>query len=177
MLVLKNKEIPIPEPYPKVRRKLPTAVSDGWDIFDDFKIRKGIDLCPQPGLQEDVVSSECNLIFLAGEATMGKTFSGYLKALKGINRDNYTAKLISKRLQDSKKGGSLIRDFKLVCEKFAGCEFSGSEYPTASWPQWNSSLQMMHMNFNTKNETEWKAFQDYAKKTNAPTHIGMKLPK
>lgn len=92
------------------------------------------------------------------------TFSGYLKALNGINKNNYTAKLISKRLQDSKKGGSLIRDFKIVCEKFAGCEFSGSEYPTASWPQWNSSLQMMHMNFNTKNETEWKAFQDYAKK-------------
>lgn len=311
MLILKNKEIPLPEPYPVVQRKLPTAISDGWDIFDDFKIRKDVDLCPQIGLQEDVVASECNLIFLAGEATMGKalyinelvlakdgwvkigelsvgdkimdvhgvlqsvtgvypqgkrriykidmadggccevsgdhlwlvhyktgadngvwllmntheirismnredaiislptymsyknkkrkirsvidtdryeecvcisvsgyeklfitrdyivthnTFSGYLKALNGINKDNYTAKLISKRLQDSKKGGSLIRDFKIVCEKFAGCEFSGSEYPTASWPQWNSSLQMMHMNFNTKNESEWKAFQDYAKK-------------
>ena len=306
MLVLKNKEIPIPEPYPKVQRKLATVEDEGWTKFDDFKIRKDVDLCPQLGLQENVIASECNLIFLAGEATMGKavsinelvlatdgwiqmkdihvgsklvdvwgneqsvtgvypqgmlriyrvemedggscmvsadhiwyvfadnewvlattedlmyaihedgthvylptylsytgkkrkikavietedveecvcisvsskerlfvvndyivthnTFSGYLKALNGINKDNYTAKLISKRLQDSKKGGSLLRDFKVVYDGFAGCEVSGTDYPTAFWSQWNSSVQMMHMNFNTKNESEWKLFQDYAKK-------------
>ena len=306
MLVLKNREIPIPEPYPKVQRKLATVEDEGWTKFDDFKIRKDVDLCPQLGLQENVIASECNLIFLAGEATMGKavsinelvlatdgwiqmkdihvgsklvdvwgneqsvtgvypqgmlriyrvemedggscmvsadhiwyvfadnewvlattedlmyaihedgthvylptylsytgkkrkikavietedveecvcisvsskerlfvvndyivthnTFSGYLKALNGINKDNYTAKLISKRLQDSKKGGSLLRDFKVVYDGFAGCEVSGTDYPTAFWSQWNSSVQMMHMNFNTKNESEWKLFQDYAKK-------------
>ena len=164
MLVLKNKEIPIPEPYPKVQRKLATVEDEGWTKFDDFKIRKDVDLCPQLGLQENVIASECNLIFLAGEATMGKTFSGYLKALNGIDKPNYPAKLISKRLQDSKKGGSLLRDFKVVYDGFAGCEVSGTDYPTAFWSQWNSSVQMMHMNFNTKNESEWKLFQDYAKK-------------
>ena len=164
MLVLKNKEIPIPEPYPKVQRKLATVEDEGWTKFDDFKIRKDVDLCPQLGLQENVIASECNLIFLAGEATMGKTFSGYLKALNGVDKPNYTAKLISKRLQDSKKGGSLLRDFKVVYDGFAGCEVSGTDYPTAFWSQWNSSVQMMHMNFNTKNESEWKLFQDYAKK-------------
>jgi len=164
MLVLKNKEIPIPEPYPKVQRKLATVEDEGWTKFDDLKIRKDVDPCPQLGLQENVIASECNLIFLAGEATMGKTFSGYLKALNGIDKPNYTAKLISKRLQDSKKGGSLLRDFKVVYDGFAGCEVSGTDYPTAFWSQWNSSVQMMHMNFNTKNESEWKLFQDYAKK-------------
>ena len=306
MLVLKNADIPIPEPYPKVQRKLATVEDEGWTKFDDFKIRKDIDLCPQLGLQENVIASECNLIFLAGEATMGKavsinefvlatdgwiqmkdihvgsklvdvwgnkqsvtgvypqgmlriyrvemedggscrvsadhiwyvfadnewvlattedlmyaihedgthvylptylsytgkkrkikavietedveecvcisvsskerlfvvndyivthnTFSGYLKALSGIDKKKYTAKLISKRLQDSKKGGSLLRDFKVVYDGFAGCEVSGTDYPTAFWSQWNSSVQMMHMNFNTKNESEWKLFQDYAKK-------------
>ena len=164
MPVLKNREIPIPEPYPKVQRKLATVEDEGWTKFDDFKIRKDVDLCPQLGLQENVIASECNLIFLAGEATMGKTFSGYLKALNGVDKPNYTAKLISKRLQDSKKGGSLLRDFKVVYDGFAGCEVSGTDYPTAFWSQWNSSVQMMHMNFNTKNESEWKLFQDYAKK-------------
>ena len=306
MFVIKDKDIPLPTPYPRVYRKLPTVKESGWTRFDNFTIRKDIDLCPQPGLQEKVVASECNLIFLAGEATMGKavsinefvlatdgwiqmkdihvgsklvdvwgneqsvtgvypqgmlriyrvemedggscmvsadhiwyvfadnewvlattedlmyaihedgthvylptylsytgkkrkikavieteyveecvcisvsskerlfvvndyivthnTFSGYLKALNGINKDNYTAKLISKRLQDSKKGGSLLRDFKVVYDGFAGCEVSGTDYPTAFWSQWNSSVQMMHMNFNTKNESEWKLFQDYAKK-------------
>lgn len=306
MLVLKNADIPIPEPYPKVQRKLATVEDEGWTKFDDFKIRKDVDLCPQLGLQENVIASECNLIFLAGEATMGKavsinelvlatdgwiqmkdihvgsklvdvwgneqsvtgvypqgmlriyrvemedggscmvsadhiwyvfadnewvlattedlmyaihedgthvylptylsytgkkrkikavietedveecvcisvsskerlfvvndyivthnTFSGYLKALSGIDKKKYTAKLISKRLQDSKKGGSLLRDFKVVYDGFAGCEVSGTDYPTAFWSQWNSSVQMMHMNFNTKNESEWKLFQDYAKK-------------
>ena len=306
MFVIKDKDIPLPTPYPRVYRKLPTVKEGGWTRFDNFTIRKDIDLCPQPGLQEKVVASECNLIFLAGEATMGKalsinefvlsqdgwvkmkdvcvgnklvdvwgdeqsvtgvypqgllriyrvemedggscrvsadhiwyvfangewfitttedllysihedgaevylptylsytenkrkikaiietedveecacisvsskeklfvvrdyivthnTFSGYLKALNGIDKPNYTAKLISKRLQDSKKGGSLLRDFKVVFDGFAGCEVSGADYPTAAFPQWNSSIQMMHMNYNTRNESEWKEFQDYAKK-------------
>ena len=71
MLVLKNTNIPFPKPYPKVQRKLATVEDEGWTKFDDFKIRKDVDLCPQLGLQENVIASECNLIFLAGEATMG----------------------------------------------------------------------------------------------------------
>jgi hypothetical protein len=75
MFVIKDKDIPLPTPYPRVYRKLPTVKESGWTRFDNFTIRKDIDLCPQPGLQEKVVASECNLIFLAGEATMGKALS------------------------------------------------------------------------------------------------------
>jgi len=110
------------------------------------------------------VSSKERLFVVNDYIVTHNTFSGYLKALNGIDKPNYTAKLISKRLQDSKKGGSLLRDFKVVYDGFAGCEVSGTDYPTAFWSQWNSSVQMMHMNFNTKNESEWKLFQDYAKK-------------
>lgn len=109
--------------------------------------------------------SSCEKLFITRDYIVThNTFSGYLKALSGIDKKKYTAKLISKRLQDSKKGGSLLRDFKVVYDGFAGCEVSGTDYPTAFWSQWNSSVQMMHMNFNTKNESEWKLFQDYAKK-------------
>ncbi len=95
------------------------------------------------------------------------TFSGFLKALNGVDKPKYTAKLISKRLLDNKKGGSLLRDFKVIFDGFAGSELLLGDYPVASWRQWNSSIQMIHMNFNTKNEAEWKEFQDYAKKTQA----------
>lgn len=167
MLRLKDENIPLPEKYPVVKRVLATISKKGVDKFGNFVIRGDVDICPQHGLQEDVVASECNLIFMAGEATMGKSFSGFMKALNGVDKPKYTAKLISKRLLDNKKGGSLFRDFRVVFENFAGCEILGGDYPVAAWKQWNSSVQMMHMNFNTKNEAEWKEFQDYAKKTQA----------
>ena len=167
MFRVKNKDAPFPEPYPVVKRRLGTIAKKEWNSFDGFKVRDNIDLCPQFGIQEQIGASECSLVFMVGEATMGKTFSGFMKALNGIDKENYTAKLISKRLQDSKKGGSLLRDFKVVFENFGGSEVAGSDYPTAFWPRYNSSVQMMHANFNTRNETEWKEFQDYAKKTQA----------
>lgn len=167
MLRVKNKDVPRPHPYPVVKRRLGTINKKEWSTFDGFKVRSNVDLCPQFGIQEEIGASECSLVFMVGEATMGKTFSGFMKALNGIDKENYTAKLISKRLQDSKKGGSLLRDFKVVFEDFAGSEVAGSDYPTAFWPRWNSSVQMTHANFNTKNESEWKEFQDYAKKTQA----------
>ena len=75
MFRLKDENIPLPEKYPVVKRVLPTAKKDGVDKFGNFIIREDFDICPQHGLQEEVVASECNLIFLAGEATMGKALS------------------------------------------------------------------------------------------------------
>lgn len=93
------------------------------------------------------------------------TFAGFMKALEGLGSPNYTARLISKRLQDSKKGGSIIRDAKLIYDGFAGCEFTAGEYPTAMWPQWNTAIQLIHANFNTDNPSEWEEYKDYAKKS------------
>ena len=103
MIRLKNQDAPMPEKYPRVERKIPTVDEKGWIKVDGVLLRDNIDLMPQPGLQEEVCASDCNLIFMAGSATMGKTFSGFMKALSGLGLQNYTARLISKRLQDSKK--------------------------------------------------------------------------
>lgn len=165
MLTLKNKYAEFPDKYPVVERKIPTATEKGWTKVGGVLLRDNIDLIPQPGLQEEVCACECNLIFMAGAATMGKTFAGFMKALQGLGRQNYTARLISKRLQDNKKGGSIIRDAKLIYDGFAGCEFTSGEYPTASWSQWNTAIQLIHANFNTENPSEWEDYKDYAKKS------------
>ena len=95
------------------------------------------------------------------------TFAMYLNALQGVTHYGFAAKLISVRLQDSKKGGSMFRDGVTVCGNFANCEYNSADYPTFSWPQWNSSLQLIHSNFNVNNPAEWEQFQDYAKKVQA----------
>lgn len=130
-------------------------------------MRHGIDYAPQPGLQESVCASEHNLVFLCGQATSGKTYSMFLKALGGIDKLAFTARLISVRLQDSKKGGSIFRDGVEVLGKFANCEYNSSDYPTFAFPQWNSNLQLIHSNFNVDNPAEADAFRDYAKKQQA----------
>lgn len=312
MIRIKNKDVGFPGLYPTVERKDPTLEEKGYVYVDEYLLRDNIDLIPQPGLQEAVLTCECNLIFMAGSATMGKalsvnelvlvkdgwkrigslligdkvmdvhgeeqsvegvypqgkkaicrvetedggscevcpehlwevhfensatkghwtimtteeiqfilcfdnsakihlptylsyrkkkrkiksviktdkieecvcikvssseglfitkdyivthnTFSGFLKALQGLGRPNYTARLISRRLQDSKKGGSIIRDAKLIYDGFAGCEFTAGEYPTATWDIWNSAIQLIHANFNTENPSEWEEYKDYCKK-------------
>lgn len=315
MLRIINPEIELPLKYPIPERVSPTMTDKGSVIIDGFQLRDNIDLIPQEGLQEAVLSCECNLIFMAGSATMGKalpvnelvltmhgwipigtlmvgdkimdvhgheqtvdgvypqgkletyefemkdggkceasgdhlwevyfknrctkghwtlmdstdlrihtiidhsvelylptylhyrdkkrriksiththeekecvcikvsskeelfitrdyivthnTFAGFMKALQGLGRQNYTARLISKRLQDSKKGGSIIRDAKLIYDGFAGCDFTSGEYPTAYWSTWNSSIQLIHANFNTENPSEWEEYKDYCKKNQA----------
>lgn len=166
MLRLVNRNIKFPKPYPKVERKLSTAKEKGYDIVGDYKLRKEgiIDYMPLPGLQEDVCRSECNLIFMCGQATSGKTFTMYLKALGGIDKPNFTARLISVRALDSKKGSSIFRDGVSVCGNFAGCEYNSSEVPTFMWKRWNSNLQLIHSNFNYANPAEKEEFEDYAKK-------------
>lgn len=163
-LRLVNRNITFPTLYPKVERVLATATTPSHIKVGGHVLRKDVDFIPQPGLQEDVCASDCNLIFMCGQATSGKTFSMYLKALQGIEKYGFTARLISVRALDSKKGSSIFRDGVTVCGNYAGCEYSSSDVPTFAWKQWNSNLQLIHSNFNVESPKEWEEFQDYAKK-------------
>ncbi len=154
----------LPPLYPKVERQLPTAKDKGFDKVGGYTLREKTDLMPQPGLQEAFCACESNLIFLCGAATMGKTYGMYLKTLYGIDKQGFTSRMVSTRLQDSKKGTSMFRDAMEVCGTFAGCECSASDYPTFSWSQWNSNLQLIHINFNVDNPPEWSEFKEYIKK-------------
>lgn len=167
MFRLRNKDAKFPELYPKVFRKKPTVNDAGYDIVGDFKLRKKIDYMPQEGMQERFCACESNLIFLCGESQMGKTYGIYLKTLNGLGKIGYTARMISVRLQDSKKGSSIFRDAVEVCGNFANCEYNSSDYPTFNWKQWNSNLQLIHSNYNVANPVEWDEFKDYAKKNQA----------
>lgn len=166
MFRLRNKDAKFPELYPKVDRKDPTTKDKGWDKVGDFTLRDKVDFMPQKGLQEKFCASECNLIFIGGAATSGKTYSMFLKYLQGLgeNHIGYTGRIISVRLQDSKKGSSIFRDAVEVCGNFAGCEYNSSDYPTFTWKQWNASLQLIHANFNADNPNEWDEFRDFIKK-------------
>jgi hypothetical protein len=163
-LRLIDKSIIFPKPYPKVTRKLPTVKDEGWTKVDGFTLRKGIDFIPQVGMQESVCACESNLIFMCGQATSGKTFTMYLKALGGVDKFGFTSRIISVRAVDSQKGSSIFRDGVTVLGNFSNCDYSSSGVPTFSYPQWNSNLQLIHSNFNVRNPAEWKLFQDYAKK-------------
>lgn len=163
---LKN-DIKFPPIYPNVERKDPTVNDKGWDKVGGFMLRDKIDFMPQKGLQERFVSCDSNLIFLCGESQMGKTYGMFLKALNGVGLLGYTARFISVRLQDSKKGGSIFRDAVEVCGNFANCQYNASDYPTFVWPQWNNAMQLIHSNFNTNNPSEWADFKEYAKKNQA----------
>lgn len=167
MLRLKDKNIKFPERYPAVERVNPTAKSQGYDKIGNFTLRGKVDFMPQRGLQEQLCACESNLIFLAGAASMGKTFAMMLKGLQGIDKPGFTGRFISVRLQDSKKGSSIYRDGVEVWGNFGNCEYSSSDYPTFSWSQWNSNIQLIHSNFNVDNPAEWEEFKDYAKKNQA----------
>ncbi len=168
-LIIKNLKFDVPL-YPKVERKLSTAKVKGYDIVGGYKLRKSgavRDYMPLPGLQEGVCASDCNLIFMCGQGTAGKTFALYFKALGGIDKFGFTARIISFQMKDSKKGSSMLRDGISVCGNFAGCEQNISDFPTFYWPQWNSNLQLIHANFNGDNPKEYEEFEEYAKKQQA----------
>ena len=161
---LVNKEAKWPALYPTVERKAPTVTDKGWDKVGDFTLRDKIDFMPQEGLQEKLVACDSNLIFLAGASSIGKTYGLLIKVLRGIDKPGYTARFISVRLQDSKKGSSIFRDAVEVLGNFADCQYNSSDYPTFAWPQWNSNLQLIHSNFNVDNPAEWEDFKSFAKK-------------
>lgn len=162
-----NKDLTLPALYPKVARTLATVKTKSKTVVDGFELRHKIDYIPQLGLQENVCASECNLIFMCGQGTSGKTFSMYLKALSGIDKQDFKARLISVRALDSKKGSSMYTDGVKVCGGFADCQASSSDIPSFVWPKWNSNLQLIHSNFNYGNPDEKKLFEDYAKKNQA----------
>ena len=143
--------------------------------FDGFRRGKGT-LRHTLKECEYVGKKQCRCIMVSGAEHLyvtddfivtHNTFAMYLNALQGVTHYGFAAKLISVRLQDSKKGGSMFRDGVTVCGNFANCEYNSADYPTFSWPQWNSSLQLIHSNFNVNNPAEWEQFQDYAKKVQA----------
>lgn len=72
MFRLKSPDVAFPERYEHVIRELPTAKSKGFDRVGDFTLREKKDFIPQPGLQENFIRCESNIIFLCGAATMGK---------------------------------------------------------------------------------------------------------
>ncbi len=164
---LVNKDIEFPQLYPKVERTLATVRTKSKYIVGGFELRQKVDYMPQLGLQENVCASDCNLIFLCGQGTSGKSFAMFLKALAGIDRQDFKARLINVRALDSKKGSSMFADGIKVCGGFANCQANSSDVPTFSWPQWNSNLQLIHSNFNYANPDEKKLFEDYAKKNQA----------
>lgn len=95
---------------------------------------------------------------------MGKTFSMIFKVLYGIDKKGFSSAMISKRLQDSKKGGSIFRDNEILLGAFAGCSYNSAEIPVFYWPQWMTQHRLAHTNFNTDNPAERAQFIELAKK-------------
>ena len=144
MFNLRNPNAQFPKLYPKVERKDPTVDSEGYDIIGEYKLRKDVDYMPQKGIQEEACKCDSNLIFLCGESQMGKTFLMLLSLLKGVGKPNYTGRFISVRLQDSKKGSSILRDAITILGNYGDCEYNVSDYPTFYWEQWNNAIQFIH---------------------------------
>ncbi|MBO7071072.1 MAG: hypothetical protein J6W09_07255 [Bacteroidales bacterium] len=169
---LKNKDVKFPPIYDHVERKLPTVKDKGYDKIisangKEFVLREKVDFMPQPGLQENFLRCDSNIIFLCGAATMGKTYSMLMKFLYGMDRPGFSGRFISMRLADSKKGTSIYRDANELLGNFANCEVNSSDSPTFAWPKYNSAVQLIHSNFNIENPAEWDEFRQLAKKTQA----------
>lgn len=156
--------------YPRVERKLPTVGDKGWDKVGGWTLRDketyGVyaDYMPQPGLQENLCACECNLIFICGAATSGKTYSMYLKSLYGMDKPGFTATLFSYREKDSQKGSSIFRDGVEVLGNFANCDYVSSGNIGFRYPQYNSQLQLANFNYNVDNPSEWSDFKEDMKK-------------
>lgn len=165
-----NKDLKWPDLYPKVERKLPTVGDKGWDKVGGFTLRdkesNGIyaDYMPQEGLQEQFCSCECNLIFICGAATSGKTYGMYLTSLYGMDKPGFTATLFSYREKDSQKGSSIFRDGVEVLGNFAGCDYVSSGNIGFRYPQYNSQLQLANFNYNVNNPSEWSDYKEDMKK-------------
>lgn len=156
--------------YPKVVREDPTIDSPGFVEVDGYRLRQNYDLMPQRGMQENLCSSECNLIFLGGSGTSGKTFGALLAAMKGLGFQNYTARVITMQSKDGEVGTSMKRDAEQIFGGFANCKFTTAGGLTAEWPQWNNSIKFIHVNFNIANPNEWDLYKQHCK---ANTSISM----
>lgn len=114
-----------------------------------------------------LVSNPDSLYITNNYIVTHNTYGMFLKALDGVGLEGYTARFISVRLQDSKRGSSIFRDAVEVMGNFAECEYNTSDYPLFYWKKWNNSVQLTHSNFNVNNPTEWEEFKDFAKKNQA----------
>ena len=76
------------------------------------------------------VSGEEHLYVTDDFIVTHNTFSMYLKALNGIDKKDFKARLISVRALDSKKGSSMYADGVKVCGDFVGCQCMSSDIPT-----------------------------------------------
>lgn len=167
-MFIKITDNPLPKLYPEVVRKLDTIEEKGWVEVDGFRLRKNIDYIPMIGLQEECISSDADVVFMAGASSMGKTFSVMMDSLRGVGKHGYTGAIISKRLNDSAKGGSIFRDFKLMYDGFADFSVTISNgIPIAYSETFENSIRLIHSNFNIDNNSEWNQFQEFAKKTQA----------
>lgn len=167
MFRLRNKDAKFPPLYEHVYRELPTVNSKGFDRVGNFTLREKVDFMPQPGLQENFLRCDSNIIFLCGAASMGKTYSMIMKFLYGMDKPGFSGRFISMRLADSKKGTSTYRDFVELAGNFANCEVNSSDSPTFAWSKYNSSIQLIHSNYNINNQVEWDEFREMAKKNQA----------
>lgn len=156
--------------YPKVERQAPTIADKGWDKVGGLVLRDKetygtlADYMPQVGLQESLCTCECNLIFICGAATSGKTYSMYLTSLYGITQQGFTATLFSFREKDSQKGSSIFRDGVEVLGNFANCDYVSSGNIGFRYNQYNSQLQLANFNYNVNNPSEWSDYKEDMKK-------------
>ena len=157
----------MPERYPVVIRKDPTMDDAGFVEVGGYRLRPNIDLIPQRGMQEKLCSSDCNLIFLTGSATGGKTFGGLLASMKGLGHQNYTARIVTMQSKDGEAGTSMSRDAEQIYGRFANCRISKSGGITAEWDQWNNAIKFIHVNFNPDNPNEWEQYKAHCKANTA----------
>ena len=170
MFRLLDTDIQFPVLYPKVERKLAVVGDKGWDKVGGFTLRDketyGVyaDFMPQQGLQEELCACECNLIFICGAATGGKTYGMYLTFGYGMTHPGFTATLFSYREKDSQKGSSIFRDGVEVLGNYANCDYVSSGNIGFRFPQYNSQLQLANFNYNVNNPSEWSDFKEDMKK-------------
>lgn len=156
-----------PKLYPKVVRQDPTMDDPGFVEVDGYRLRPTIDLIPQRGMQENTAASDCNLIFLGGSGTSGKTFIGLMGAMKGLGYKNFTARIVTMQSKDGDVGSSMKRDAEQIYGGFAGCNLRVGGGITAEWKNWNNSIKFMHVNYNPFNTKEWEEYKAVCKANTA----------
>lgn len=157
----------IPQKYPKVVRQDPTMDDPGFVEIDGFRLRPNIDLIPQRGMQENTAASDCNLIFLGGSGTSGKTFIGLMGFCKGLGFQNFTGRIVTMQSKDGDVGSSMKRDAEQIYGGFAGCKLTVSSGITAEWSQWNNTLKFIHVNFNPFSPKDWEMYKAHCKANTA----------
>lgn len=135
-----------PPTYPRVTRQLPTIDNPGWTKVDNFVLRPHVDFIPQPGFQELISVCDADVVFSGGSASAGKTVAIILEAMRGLGRDGYSGILLKKELVEAKAGGGILADAKRIYSDMSGCSYTSSDSPTFEFPQWNSTIQLTHLN-------------------------------